>query len=83
MKEKLKGIDVDELEDSACMFQVLIARRMSLAAGRETYRIEDTAYYLLGIFDINLPVVYGECRKTFMRLQEEITKQSCDLSLFA
>ncbi|EON68918.1 hypothetical protein W97_08176 [Coniosporium apollinis CBS 100218] len=77
------GIDVNVLEDSACLSQILISRRMSWAAGRETTRIEDMAYCLLGIFDINMPMIYGEGKKAFMRLQEEIAKQSCDLSLFA
>jgi hypothetical protein len=77
------GIHVSVLEDSARLSQILIARRMSWAARRETTRIEDMAYCLLGIFDINMPMIYGEGKKAFMRLQEEIAKQSCDLSLLA
>jgi hypothetical protein len=50
---------------------------------RETTREEDVAYCLLGIFDINMPLLYGEGGKAFKRLQEEITKQSTDQSLFA
>ena len=63
--------------------QVPIARRMSWAAARKTTRIEDMAYCLLGIFGINLPLLYGEGERSFMRLQEEIVKNSNDLSLFA
>ena len=63
--------------------QVPIAKRMSWAAGRKTTRIEDMAYCLLGIFGINLPLLYGEGERSFMRLQEEIVKNSNDLSLFA
>jgi hypothetical protein len=77
------GIHVNVLENSAHLPQILIARRMSWAARRETTRIEDIAYCLLGIFDINMPMIYGEGKKAFMRLQEEIAKQSCDLSLLA
>lgn len=63
--------------------QVPVARRMSWAAKRETTRIEDTAYCLLGIFGINLPLLYGEGERAFIRLQEEVVKNSNDLSLLA
>lgn len=77
------GIDCDVLEDSANLSRIPVARRMSWASMRKTTRIEDAAYCLMGIFDIHMPMIYGEGKKAFMRLQEEITKQSCDLSLFA
>ncbi|XXH03373.1 translation initiation factor eIF-2 beta subunit [Hypoxylon texense] len=51
-----------------------IAQRMSWAANRETSRDEDVAYCLLGIFDVNMPLIYGEGTKAFQRLQEEIMK---------
>lgn len=61
-----------------------IASRMSWAAERTTTRPEDAAYCLLGIFDVNMPLLYGEgSTKAFMRLQEEIMKGSNDQSLFA
>jgi hypothetical protein len=56
---------------------------MSWASKRETTRSEDTAYCLLGIFDVNMPLLYGEGEKAFVRLQEEIMKNSDDQSLFA
>jgi hypothetical protein len=58
-----------------------IATRMRWAAGRETTRIEDQAYSLLGIFNINLPLIYGEGGKAFDRLQEEIVRTSSDTSI--
>ena len=58
-----------------------VAERMSWAAGRETTRTEDLAYCLLGIFDINMPMLYGEGMKAFQRLQEEIMKVDDDCSL--
>ncbi|KAK4575370.1 hypothetical protein LTR86_001224 [Recurvomyces mirabilis] len=60
-----------------------IAQRMSWAADRETTRIEDRAYSLLGLFDINMPMLYGEGEKAFLRLQEEIIKYSDDHTIFA
>ncbi|KAI0742563.1 heterokaryon incompatibility protein-domain-containing protein [Daedaleopsis nitida] len=62
---------------------ISVAQRMSWAAGRQTTRPEDEAYCLLGIFDINMPTLYGEGRKAFQRLQEEIMRQSPDTTLFA
>jgi hypothetical protein len=56
---------------------------MSWAARRETTRIEDTAYCLLGIFNVNMPLLYGEGRKSFLRLQEEIVKRNNDLTILA
>lgn len=60
-----------------------IAQRMSWASERETTRVEDLAYCLLGIFGINMPMLYGEGEMAFIRLQEEIMKISDDHSLFA
>ncbi|GAW25691.1 putative vegetative incompatibility protein HET-E-1 [Rosellinia necatrix] len=61
-----------------------IAQRMSWAAGRDTSREEDEAYCLLGIFDVNMPLIYGEGRKAFRRLQEILTREYPeDHSLFA
>lgn len=61
----------------------LVAQIMSWAKGRETTRIEDRAYSLLGLFNVYIPMLYGEGERAFTRLQEEIIKQSGDQSLFA
>lgn len=60
-----------------------IAKKMSWAAKRRTTRKEDVAYCLLGIFNVNMPLIYGEGSNAFLRLQKEIMKQSNDLTLFA
>ncbi|KAI0708152.1 heterokaryon incompatibility protein-domain-containing protein [Cerioporus squamosus] len=57
--------------------------RMSWYGKRETTRLEDEAYCLLGLFDIHMPPLYGEGRNAFHRLQEELLKQSTDTTLFA
>ncbi|KAK3368857.1 heterokaryon incompatibility protein-domain-containing protein [Lasiosphaeria ovina] len=77
------GIDVDVLVDSAVLSKTPVARKMSWASGRQTTRVEDMAYCLLGIFNVNMPMIYGEGERAFIRLQEEISKESNDLSLFA
>lgn len=59
-----------------------IAQRMSWLSRRETTRIEDMAYCMLGIFDINMPLLYGEGSKAFTRLQEEIIRTSTDHTIF-
>ena len=60
-----------------------VAQRLSWAAGRETTRVEDRAYSLLGIFNINMPTLYGEGDHAFRRLQEQIMHRIPDQSLFA
>jgi hypothetical protein len=56
---------------------------MSWAACRQTTRIEDIAYSLMGIFNVFMPMLYGEGRRAFIRLQEEIIKQTEDSTIFA
>ena len=58
-----------------------VAGRMSWASERQTSRPEDQAYSLLGIFGINIPLLYGEGSAAFLRLQEEIIKHLDDNSL--
>jgi hypothetical protein len=61
-----------------------VAHRMSWAAHRKTTRPEDIAYCLLGIFNINMPLLYGEGQvRAFARLQEEIMRRTEDHSMFA
>ena len=56
---------------------------MCWAANRVTTVMEDRAYCLLGVFGINMPLLYGEREKAFTRLQQEIVRTSSDYSLFA
>ncbi|KAI6030134.1 heterokaryon incompatibility protein-domain-containing protein [Pisolithus marmoratus] len=60
-----------------------VAQVMSWAADRKTTRVEDRAYSLLGLFDVNMPMLYGEGSKAFQRLQLEIIRVSSDQSIFA
>ncbi|KAI4135929.1 MAG: hypothetical protein LQ341_005822 [Variospora aurantia] len=64
-------------------YEASIATKMSWASKRQTSRTEDIAYCLLGLFDVNMPLLYGEGSKAFRRLQYEIIKQSSDDSIFA
>ncbi|KAI1759688.1 HET-domain-containing protein [Hypoxylon sp. FL1150] len=81
---RITGIDAIILRGRRSIFSASVARRMSWAAKRVTTRPEDSAYCLMGIFSVNMPMLYGEgAEKAFIRLQEEIMKQSDDQSLFA
>ncbi|KAH7309235.1 hypothetical protein BKA65DRAFT_414699 [Rhexocercosporidium sp. MPI-PUGE-AT-0058] len=61
-----------------------VAARMSWSAQRETTRPEDRAYSLLGIFGVNLPILYGEGEQNaFFRLQVMIFQTVSDHSIFA
>ncbi|EAU30380.1 predicted protein [Aspergillus terreus NIH2624] len=66
----------DSVEDAS------VAQRMSWASSRKTSRLEDEAYCLMGIFGINMPLLYWEGKAAFLRLQEEIMKVSDDYSIF-
>ncbi|KAK1468565.1 hypothetical protein CMEL01_00332 [Colletotrichum melonis] len=79
----ITGIDEAILIGKAPLLKVPVATRMSWASKRQTTRIEDSAYCLLGIFDINIPLLYGEGEKAFARLQFEILQETDDLSLLA
>ncbi|KAI0630688.1 heterokaryon incompatibility protein-domain-containing protein [Trametes polyzona] len=80
--EEITGIDRDVLTHRRPLRDVSVARRMSWASKRVTEKIEDRAYSLMGIFDVYMPVVYGEGARAFTRLQEEILKQIPDQSIF-
>ena len=60
-----------------------VATRMSWAANRETTRLEDEAYCLLGLFAVHMPLLYGEGSNSFQRLQEEILRTTTDHSILA
>jgi hypothetical protein len=77
---KITGISVQALEGRP-LSQFSVEERISWAAGRETKREEDATYSLLGIFDIHMPLIYGEGqKKALIRLQKEIKGSSMEES---
>lgn len=81
--EETTSINQRVLRDKDLLRTIPVAQKMSWAASRFTTRPEDIAYCLLGIFDINMALIYGEGRKkAFFRLQEEIMREKNDLSIF-
>ena len=81
--EKITGIPLRVLRGEMHFTSISVADRMSWASDRVTERIEDQAYCLMGLFDVNMSTIYGEGHRAFQRLQQEIMKQTCDPSLFA
>jgi hypothetical protein len=55
--------------------QFSVDERLRWAAKRETKMKEDKAYCLMGIFEVFLPLIYGEEENAFIRLREEIDKR--------
>jgi hypothetical protein len=76
------AIAEEDLDSRYCQ-SCTVAQKMSWAAKRNTTREEDVAYCLMGLFSVNMPLLYGEGPRAFMRLQEEIMKISDDQSIFA
>lgn len=73
---QITGITVQALRGDQ-LSQFSVEERMAWAASRETTREEDQAYCLVGLFNISLPVIYGEGKIIALRrLQEEIKKSS-------
>ncbi|KAF2823216.1 HET-domain-containing protein, partial [Ophiobolus disseminans] len=55
------------------MFKFTVGQRVRWARNRKAKREEDVAYALLGIFDVNMPLIYGEGkRKALARLDRVI-----------
>ncbi|TFK92050.1 HET-domain-containing protein, partial [Polyporus arcularius HHB13444] len=81
--EEITHISRAVLTHDESLDSVSVAERMYWASERQTTRIEDEAYSLLGIFGIHMPTIYGEGKQAFIRLQEEILRRIPDQSLFA
>jgi len=79
----ITNIDVHLLDGSRLLSSFSVAQKMSWAASRKTTRVEDIAYSLLGIFDLSMPLLYGEGNRAFYRLQEAIMHSTPDLSILA
>ena len=80
---EITGIEIEVLDGRVDPAQLSVTTRMKWAASRQTTRLEDTAYCLMGLFQVNMPLLYGEGHRAFARLQEEIIQRTDDQSLFA
>jgi hypothetical protein len=65
----LRNYDANRWADRTPLSKYSVSTRMTWASRRSTTREEDMAYCLLGIFEVNMPLLYGEGRRAFIRLQ--------------
>ncbi|GKT81510.1 HET domain-containing protein [Colletotrichum tofieldiae] len=80
---RVTGINLDVLNKTIPLESSSVAERMHWASLRVTTRKEDMAYCLMGIFGVNMPLLYGEGTRAFTRLQEIILQETGDHSIFA
>ncbi|KAI6000059.1 heterokaryon incompatibility protein-domain-containing protein [Pisolithus albus] len=81
--ERTTGIPSKVLTSGLAGKRLSVAQIMSWAAERKTTRVEDRAYSLMGLFGVNMPMLYGEGKRAFQRLQLEIIRGFTDQSIFA
>ena len=73
---EITGIPVEVFRGKS-LAEYTVDKRMIWATERTAKREEDEAYCLLGIFDVYMPLIYGEGRvNAFTRLREEMQKRS-------
>jgi len=73
---EITGIPVEVFQGKP-LIELTIEERMQWAAKRTAKRKEDEAYSLLGIFNLHMPLIYGEGRENaFIRLEKEIGEHS-------
>ncbi|KAI6380301.1 hypothetical protein MCOR25_001729 [Pyricularia grisea] len=68
----ITGVDGRVLRGNINLDEISVANRMRWAVNRKTTRREDMAYCLMGIFSVNMPLLY-----------EEIMRETDDHSIFA
>ncbi|EPE10887.1 HET domain-containing protein [Ophiostoma piceae UAMH 11346] len=77
------GIRVDYLKGHDYFRKAPVSEIFYWASQRQTERIEDEAYSLLGLFGIHMPLIYGEREMAFRRLQMAIIQERNDETIFA
>ncbi|KAF8547586.1 WD40 repeat-like protein [Imleria badia] len=80
--EQASGVSAQEL---AVLLPGLerVREKLFLASMRQTTLVEDIAYSLLGIFNVAIPVIYGEGNRAVGRLLEHILTGSGDVTVLA
>ncbi|KAK3988719.1 hypothetical protein QBC44DRAFT_397649 [Cladorrhinum sp. PSN332] len=70
------------LRDMTGFRECSVGTKLSWAANRQTARVEDRAYSLLGLLGVKMPLVYGEGEYAFTRLLLEVIRRYDDESIF-
>jgi hypothetical protein len=74
---EVTGIATQALQEGSSLSQFSEDERRSWAAKRQTSIEEDQVYCLLGIFNIHLPLIYGEGKENALRrLKDEFNRHS-------
>ncbi|KAI6095837.1 heterokaryon incompatibility protein-domain-containing protein, partial [Pisolithus croceorrhizus] len=81
--DTITRIPREVLTDGIAGKRLSVAQIMSWATDRKTTRVEDRAYSLMGLFGVHMPMLYGEGRQAFRRLQLEIIREYSDHSILA
>ncbi|KAK4888572.1 hypothetical protein LTR27_012524 [Elasticomyces elasticus] len=72
---EITGIPEDIMSDYDNSKDLGIDEKMSWMANRTTTKTEDMAYCLMGIFDVNMSLLYGEGKKAMARLERKIASR--------
>ncbi|KAF7534084.1 hypothetical protein G7054_g6541 [Neopestalotiopsis clavispora] len=81
---EITEIDCEALTGEVSCLSFTVAQRMKWAACRDTKRPEDRAYSLLGLFGVQMSLIYGiGAKAAFHRLQKEIIQTTTDMTVFA
>ncbi|KAI6017326.1 hypothetical protein BKA83DRAFT_606598 [Pisolithus microcarpus] len=81
--KKITGVPLSVLVDGLSSYRPSFAEVMSWASERRTMLAEDEAYSLIGLLGVNMPMLYGEGKNAFQRLQIGFMQMSNDQSIFA
>ena len=79
----ITGISESVLHGEVSLTKCSAAQRLSWMGLRKTTRIEDLAYCLFGLFELNMTLLYGEGVRAIERLQIEILNRTGDESILA
>lgn len=78
------GISGEYLRDRDLVHtKATLAERMKWSENRKTTRAEDKAYCLLGLFNVYMPLIYGEGERAFSRLKMEVERSHEDAAKVA
>jgi hypothetical protein len=81
---KRTGVSSYLLKRPPDLRDISAAVKMAWAAGRQVTKAEDQAYSMMGLFGVNMALLYGEGRrKAFQRLVREISSVVNDQTIFA
>nr|OQO21159.1 hypothetical protein B0A51_11583 [Rachicladosporium sp. CCFEE 5018] len=73
---QITGIPEIVLQDFEKSRALSVEEKIKWQQGRRTTKLEDQAYCLLGIFDVYMPLIYGEGLRAVYRLERTILEEA-------